>query len=435
MRVRRIVAAVAFVLLAGTAFAQIVLIDDIAPKNSAFRVIVDLGRVGLSASDSSIDTMGGRNNRIDFWAIDFDDTFKGRLSQVVSDSGWGSGSGAAVYDSLYNLGDTIAVFGTRIHDSLDANWAAFIADETVSVYREAIHDSLDANWTTFTDGDNLGDHTATQDLDVDGNTITNIRLLQQQADDTAGIYVDANGTDSADFVMKSTYDAGSYLGRLRTMGFDAGANVGFRCDINPSTFDGVFEWLADSIFIVGNLQGGTHTPVLAFNQASTARNNYVGWKAPGSVQQSWVGVWPDSAPGGTYREMSSDASGNLSWRPSIEKFSATILLPNVVRQTDTSVILLPVETEWAPKGIVITSLWVKTNESSSYEAHFRKVASPAGANSLTVDSVATSTGTEAKDTSPANGWVGVDSILVLHLLDSDSVDALNVGGTYYRVAD
>ena len=83
-----------------------------------------------------------------FIADDTVDTYREAIHDSL-DANW------ATFISDNN--DTVTAYRAAIHDSLDANWSTFTSDDTVEHYREAVHDSLDANWATFTAGNTNAD--------------------------------------------------------------------------------------------------------------------------------------------------------------------------------------------------------------------------------------------------------------------------------------
>ena len=107
---------------------------------------------------------------------------------------------------------------------------------------------------------------------------------------------------------------------------------------------------------------------------------------------------------------------------------ATIVDPDEMSTGD--IPILEVESEWAPNGIVIYDCGIKTDSASSYSVAFEEWESPGGGSVSTIETVATSSSTEAED----NGTIDNPSIeagnIVYVDLDTDDIDAVQVWVTY-----
>ena len=82
------------------------------------------GQSGFRPDDVKIDSAGDGTNVVNTRKVIFQEGTNITLSvDATGDTAIiaATGVGASVWDSLYNLGDTIVVIGERVHDSLDAN--------------------------------------------------------------------------------------------------------------------------------------------------------------------------------------------------------------------------------------------------------------------------------------------------------------------------
>jgi hypothetical protein len=83
--------------------------------------------------------------------------------------------------------------------------------------------------------------------------------------------------------------------------------------------------------------------------------------------------------------------------PTVHFASITILDPDGVQAVTDFVPILPVEAAWAPNGIRILDTYLKTSASSTYSVNFEEWTSPTDGSPSTIETVATSTSTEAED--------------------------------------
>jgi hypothetical protein len=83
--------------------------------------------------------------------------------------------------------------------------------------------------------------------------------------------------------------------------------------------------------------------------------------------------------------------------PTVHFASITILDPEGVQAVMDAVTILPVEATWAPAGIRILDCYLKTSASSTYSVGFEEWTSPTDGSPSTIETVATSTSTEAED--------------------------------------
>jgi len=81
----------------------------------------------------------------------------------------------------------------------------------------------------------------------------------------------------------------------------------------------------------------------------------------------------------------------------VQKFSATVYDPDTIQGTEDALPLLPVESDWAPHGIKLLSVGIKTDQSSSYSITFEEWTSPSDATPATIETVSTSTSYEEED--------------------------------------
>lgn len=97
-----------------------------------------------------------------------------------------------------------------------------------------------------------------------------------------------------------------------------------------------------------------------------------------------------------------------------------------------SVMVLSVDAEWAPSGITLLSVGIKTWAVTSYSVNFMEYTEPGdGGTESLIETVATSTSREAEDDGTlSDASIAVGSIIVVEL-DTDNIDQVQVWGTYY----
>lgn len=91
-------------------------------------------------------------------------------------------------------------------------------------------------------------------------------------------------------------------------------------------------------------------------------------------------------------------NGSAAYSIPINKTAqATIIEPEKVQAIIDAVSILSVESSWAPFGITLIKVGIKTNASSSYSVNFEEWTSPTDGAPATIETVATSSTTEAED--------------------------------------
>jgi len=117
----------------------------------------------------------------------------------------------------------------------------------------------------------------------------------------------------------------------------------------------------------------------------------------------------------------------------VKFFSATIFNPELVQDTIDALAILPVEPEWAPFGIKLLDVGIKTDAASTYSVNFEEWTSPTDGSPSTIETVATSSSTEAEDDGTlTDSDIAAGSIIYIDLPDTD-IKMLQVWGTYYIV--
>lgn len=117
--------------------------------------------------------------------------------------------------------------------------------------------------------------------------------------------------------------------------------------------------------------------------------------------------------------------------PSTQFAHISIYDPDTIQAVEDAVPVLMVETEWAPHGITLLDLFIKTDASSTYSVNFEEWTSPTDGTPSTIETVATSTSTEASDDGTlTDSAIAAGSIIYVDLPATD-IDMLQVGMTYY----
>lgn len=115
----------------------------------------------------------------------------------------------------------------------------------------------------------------------------------------------------------------------------------------------------------------------------------------------------------------------------IRIFYKTILNPDGVQSLEDAVMIFPVESEYAPFGIKLLSVGIKTDSSSTYSVNFEEWTSPSDGSPSTIETVATSSSYEAEDDGTlSDSDIAAGSIIYVDLPTTD-IDMLQVWGTYY----
>lgn len=143
-----------------------------------------------------------------------------------------------------------------------------------------------------------------------------------------------------------------------------------------------------------------------------------------------------------------DAAGEVAWDandygiqaydgsasrliPTVQHFEKTIYDPATIYAADPNVPLIPVESAWAPFGIKLLYVGIKTNNSSSYSVAFEEWTDPA-TESSDIETVATSTSYEAQDDGTIDdGDIAAGSIIYIGLPSTAGTTFLTIWGTYY----
>lgn len=83
--------------------------------------------------------------------------------------------------------------------------------------------------------------------------------------------------------------------------------------------------------------------------------------------------------------------------PTVQFATITIFDPDTIQATSDALPILPVESTWAPGGITILDIYLKTDASSTYSINMEEWTSPTDGAPSTIETVATSASTEAED--------------------------------------
>ena len=111
--------------------------------------------------------------------------------------------------------------------------------------------------------------------------------------------------------------------------------------------------------------------------------------------------------------------------------TGTIYNPDGIQATVDAITLLVVEAEGFPHGITMVDCGLKTGSSSTYSVNFEEWTSPTDGSPVTIETVATSSSTEAEDDGTlSDGAIAVGSIVKCDLPSTD-IDDLVLWFTYY----
>lgn len=114
-------------------------------------------------------------------------------------------------------------------------------------------------------------------------------------------------------------------------------------------------------------------------------------------------------------------NGSAAYSIPINKTAqATIIEPEKVQAIIDAVSILSVESSWAPFGITLVKVGIKTNASSSYSVNFEEWTSPTDGSPATIETVATSSTTEAEDDGTlTDASIAAGSIIKIDLPTTD----------------
>jgi hypothetical protein len=96
--------------------------------------------------------------------------------------------------------------------------------------------------------------------------------------------------------------------------------------------------------------------------------------------------------------------------------SAERVIPDGVQAVSDAIPILTVESTWAPAGITIRDIYLKTSASSTYSINLEEWTSPTDGAPTTIEAVATSSTTEAEDDGTlADGAIAAGSLIFVDL--------------------
>jgi hypothetical protein len=123
--------------------------------------------------------------------------------------------------------------------------------------------------------------------------------------------------------------------------------------------------------------------------------------------------------------------------PSTKFFSATLYNPELIQDTLDDITILPVEAIWAPFGIKLLQLSIKTANSSSYSLEYQEWTHPCidSGSQTTLEVVATSSTCEADSTNLIDSDVAAGSIIKADLPTTDIYELVVWGAYYIKTGD
>jgi hypothetical protein len=125
-----------------------------------------------------------------------------------------------------------------------------------------------------------------------------------------------------------------------------------------------------------------------------------------------------------------DGSANRAIN-TVQTITKAIFDPDGIQATEDAVPILAVESDWAPFGITLLSVGIKTDAASTYSVNFEEWTSPTDATPSTIEAVATSTSTEAEDDGTLSDSSIATGSIVYADLPTTGIDMLTVWCTYY----
>lgn len=116
--------------------------------------------------------------------------------------------------------------------------------------------------------------------------------------------------------------------------------------------------------------------------------------------------------------------------PTVHYAQITIVDPEAVQAITDAVSILAVESTWAPNGIRILDCYLKTSASSTYSVNFEEWSSPTDGSPSTIETVATSSSTEAEDDGTLSDADAAAGSIVRADLPTTAESEITVGFTY-----
>lgn len=116
-------------------------------------------------------------------------------------------------------------------------------------------------------------------------------------------------------------------------------------------------------------------------------------------------------------------------RSAVHIFSATIIDPDSAQGIIDAVSILPVESGWAPNGITLIRVGIKTKPASTYSVNFEEWTQPVDPAPSTIATVATTGGTQAETDSLSDSDIAAGSIIMADLPATD-INELVVWGEF-----
>lgn len=126
-----------------------------------------------------------------------------------------------------------------------------------------------------------------------------------------------------------------------------------------------------------------------------------------------------------------DRAVQMAGTNTLQVASVTIFDPDGVQAVSDAVPLLAIESTWAPNGITIRDIYLKTDSSSTYSINLEEWTSPTDGSPSTIETVATSSTTEAEDDGTlSDSSIAAGSIVFVDL-PSTAANWIQVTVTYY----
>jgi hypothetical protein len=124
-----------------------------------------------------------------------------------------------------------------------------------------------------------------------------------------------------------------------------------------------------------------------------------------------------------------DGAASVIVAGKIKFFTKGVDQPDLV--ANDTIIVLPVEAEWAPFGITLVSVGIKTRAASTYSVEYQEFTQPDnGGTESSIEIVATSSSTEAEDDGTLTDAAIAAGSIVMAILPATDVDYLELWGTF-----
>jgi hypothetical protein len=366
--------------------------------------------ITIDGEIAGFDTYIGKDEATDFALRTTDGSYNAYLSG-------NSGAVTATYPSG-NLEASLCTgtYGLYVTDSANS-WNLYAMDGSSVLYAENSTDSaslVDANGgATFYDGSYFTYiSTPSYSLDCDGDVNVDGYLYAYYVDSTSGYGGLPVADETTQGIVERASDAEVATG-TDTSRFITPAHLKGHTD---DTYAQSVHGLNQDVSTSGTPSFSSVTATSALDIPSAAN--------PTTDAEGEIALDSDDYMLEVF------SSGTSRCLNTLQTAQMTVFDPDSIQPTSDALPVLAVEVEWAPHGITLVDVGIKTDSASSYSVTFEEWTDPATYSSE-IETVATSSSVEAADDGTlTDSSIAAGSIVFIDLPATD-IDVLQVWFTYY----